>query len=284
MRLILVTCATMLAFAANSVLNRMALAGGGIDAVAFGSVRLVAGAAMLAALCWLTRGKLRLWGQGRIVGVTALFVYIYGFSAAYEVLDAGLGALILFGMVQVTMFASAVYGREAVPPARWVGAALALIGLAWLLWPSGALRISLWHGGLMALAGIGWGFYSLAGRRAGDALQDTAANFAIAAVLGLIPGFWTGHVAGGAAGMHGIVLAMICGAITSGLGYAMWYSVLPHLKATVAAVTQLCVPVIAMAAGIILLGEIVTWRFAGAAALVLGGVAVSLIPQRDNNC
>src|SRR6056297_976432 len=135
MRLFLLSSLTMLAFAANSVLNRMALAGGHIEAIPFGTIRLVAGAAMLAVLCFALRGGLRLGGPGRAVGVTALVMYIYGFSLAYDALDAGLGALILFGMVQLTMFTSAVLHREPVPPLRWAGALLALLGLGWLMWP-----------------------------------------------------------------------------------------------------------------------------------------------------
>ena len=271
---------TMIAFAANSVLNRMALAGGGIDAVAFGSIRLVAGAVMLGALCVVLRGGLRLGGPGRVIGVAALLVYIYGFSGAYEALDAGLGALVLFGMVQITMFAAALWGQEAVPLQRWVGALMAMAGLAWLLWPNDAQAVSLRHAGLMAAAGVAWGMYSLAGRRAVDALQETAATFAIAAVIGVGPGLWIGEIGAGGAAVTGVALAVLAGAVTSGLGYALWYSLLPRLAASVAAVAQLTVPVIAMVGGMVVLGEGVSLRFALAAALVLGGVAVSVLGYR----
>ena len=132
MRLFLLTALTMIAFAANSVLNRMALAGGGIDAMSFGTIRLIAGAVMLGALSLALRGGVRLGGKGRIAGVAALLLYIYGFSTAYTVLDAGLGALILFGVVQITMFAGGLIAREAVPPRRALGAALAFAGLVCL--------------------------------------------------------------------------------------------------------------------------------------------------------
>lgn len=271
---------TMVAFAANSVLNRAALGLGGIDAVGFGSVRLLAGAAMLAALSFALRGGLRIGGAGRIVGVASLLLYIYGFSAAYGRLDAGLGALILFGMVQITMFAGGLIGGERMPARRWLGAAMALGGLVWLLWPSGDLRVGLWHGGLMAAAGIGWGIYSLAGRRAGDALQATAANFVVAAVLGAVPGGLWGEVAPGGAGARAIALAVVSGAVTSGLGYALWYSLLPQIRASAAAVAQLTVPVIAFLGGMVFLGEAMTLRFALASVLVLGGVAVAVWPKR----
>lgn len=188
MRLFLLTALTMVAFAANSILNRLALAGGHIDAVSFGAIRLVAGAAMLAGLCIVLRGGLRLGGPARVSGVLSLLVYMYGFSLAYTALDAGLGALILFGMVQITMFAAALLTREALPALRWIGAGLALAGLAWLMWPGAGTAVSPWHGALMALAGIGWGVYSLAGRKSKDALQATAANFTLAAPVGLLAG------------------------------------------------------------------------------------------------
>ena len=189
MRLFLLTAVTMTAFAANSVLNRMALAEGGIDAVSFGTIRLAAGALTLALLCWLMRGGLRLGGPARVTGVLSLLLYIYGFSLAYDVLDAGLGALILFGVVQITMFAGGILAREPMPPLRWAGAGLAFAGLAWLLWPGAGVPVSPPHGALMAAAGVGWGLYSLAGRRGGDALQATAANFIIAVPLGVALGF-----------------------------------------------------------------------------------------------
>ncbi|QFT94133.1 EamA-like transporter family protein [Roseovarius sp. THAF9] len=283
MRLFLLTALTMVAFAANSILNRLALAGGHIDAVSFGAIRLVAGAAMLAGLCIVLRGGLRLGGPARVSGVLSLLVYMYGFSLAYTALDAGLGALILFGMVQITMFAAALLTREALPALRWIGAGLALAGLAWLMWPGAGTAVSPWHGALMALAGIGWGVYSLAGRKSKDALQATAANFTLAAPVGLLAWLVLPSPAEAAAlSGYGIFLAILAGAVTSGLGYALWYSVLPTLAASVAAVAQLTVPIIALLGGILLLGESLTVQIVLSSALVLGGVALSM-PRRRNS-
>ena len=279
MRLVLLVVLTMVAFAANSVLNRAALAAGGLDAVAFGSVRLLAGAVVLAALCQVLRGGLR-FGPGLAIGVLSLLLYIYGFSAAYDRLDAGLGALVLFGTVQITMFAGGLIAREAMPGRRWLGAGLALLGLAWLLWPVGPAPVSPGHAALMAAAGVGWGLYSLAGRRAGDALQATAANFVVAAALGAVPGLMLGEVAAGGGGRLGLGLAILSGAVTSGLGYALWYGLLPQIRASAAAVAQLTVPVIAMAGGMVFLGEDLSLRFALASVVVLGGVAVAVWPVR----
>lgn len=278
MRLFLLTALTMAGFAANSILNRMALAGGHIGAVEFGTIRLFAGAAILAGLCFALRGGLRLGGPARATGVVALLLYIYGFSLAYEALDAGLGALILFGTVQITMFAGGLVQGEAMPARRWIGAALALAGLAWLLWPAGGAQASLLHGAFMAAAGLGWGLYSLAGRKAEDALQATAANFLFAAPLGLALGLALPiGPAAMAMAWPGVALAVLSGAVTSGLGYALWYALLPRLAASVAAVAQLTVPVIAMAGGMALLGEMLEAKALLASALVLGGVAVSVL-------
>lgn len=279
MRLFLLTTLTMTAFAANSLLNRMALAGGGIDATSFGTIRLVAGAVTLATLVVVLQGVPRLGGPGRVTGVAALLVYVYGFSAAYAALDAGLGALILFAVVQITMFAGALVAGEPVPPRRYAGAGLALAGLAWMLWPAGAVQVSPVHAALMAAAGVGWGIYSLAGRGGGDPLQATAANFVLAAPLGLTLGV---VIAPGAEfpATRGIVLAVLSGAVTSGLGYALWYAVLPRLAASAAAVAQLSVPVIALAGGIVFLGEALGPRLALASGLVMTGVALAALPAR----
>lgn len=284
MRLFLLTTLTMAAFAANSVLNRMALAGGGIDAMSFGAVRLISGAAILAGLSLVLRGGVTLRGPGRLVGVASLLVYVYGFSAAYDALDAGMGALILFGIVQITMFAGGLIAGEPMPPRRWIGSILAFGGLSWLLWPGGGPQVSLLHGLLMALAGLGWGIYSLSGRQSGDALRTTAANFILAAPAGVILAFLLAADTDAMhAGTQGLILAAVSGAVTSGLGYALWYRVLPDLPSSVAAVAQLTVPVIAMAGGMIFLAEALTVPFVLASALVLGGVTVSVLPFRRDS-
>ncbi|MCW8841962.1 MAG: EamA family transporter, partial [Rhodobacteraceae bacterium] len=191
MRLFLLTALTMVAFAANSVLNRVALTDGGMDAELFGLLRLVSGAAMLMLLLGL-QGRRVDFGGGQSGWrqswpVLALLAYIFGFSAAYAALDPGFGALILFSVVQITMFAGALLAHETVPTSRWIGAGLALAGLGWLLWPGGEGVRSGPHIVAMAGAGIGWGIYSLLGRTAGDPLQATAVNFLWAAIAGL---FW----------------------------------------------------------------------------------------------
>ncbi|SMX39192.1 DMT family transporter [Maliponia aquimaris] len=277
MRLIGLTALTMVAFAANSVLNRAALADGAIDAVSFGTIRLWSGAVVLLLLGLVLRRRVVLGGPGRVAGVLGLVLYIYGFSVAYVALDAGLGALILFGTVQVTMFGGSLMGGERPPLLRWLGAMLAFAGLAWLLWPGGGVDLSPLHGLAMVLAGAGWGVYSLAGRKARDPLLATGANFALAAPIGLVLGLLMPVSPEAVAPeTRGIVLAMVSGAVTSGLGYALWYHVLPQVKGSVAAVAQLTVPVIAMAGGMVFLDESLSADFVIAAAVVLGGVALSV--------
>lgn len=269
MRLFGLTMVAMLAFAGNSVLTRMAVGAGAIDAQSFALLRLLAGAGMLAALMVWRRVAWPGW-SGRAAGVGALLVYLFGFSVAYVSLAAGTGALVLFGMVQITMFAGALMAGEAVRPARWTGAALAFGGLVYLVAPG--LRLGAAMPMLaMACAGIGWGIYSLAGRRAGDALAATGANFILAVPLALAIWACFGTAAWD---LRGVGLAVISGAVTSGLGYALWYRVVPQLGASRAAVAQLSVPLLAATAGLGL-GEPVTLRFVLASALVLGGVAVA---------
>lgn len=278
MRLLGLTAVVLVAFAANSVLNRLALAEGGIGPAAFAAIRLGAGAAVLAMLVLARGGRVPLLAPGRAVGAGSLALYMLGFSFAYLTLDAGLGALILFGGVQVTMFAGAVLSREAIPPRRWAGAAVAFGGLAWLLWPEGAGAPDALGAALMAAAALGWGVYSLVGRGAADPLAATAANFAAAlpaalAALALAADF------GGATAL-GVAAAVTSGAVTSGLGYALWYAILPRLGASRAAVAQLTVPVIAVAGGAAVLGEVPTVRMLLAGAVVLGGVWLSLGGRR----
>ena len=279
MRLFLLTTLIMIAFADNSVLTRAALIGSEIDPLQFAWIRAGSGALALAAMVVLRDRKLSLMGPHRLAGAGSLALYMIAFSVAYVDLDAGAGALILFGMVQVTMFASAILAGEPIPVKRWLGAGLAFAGLVWLLWPEGAGQGSPLHGAIMVAAGIGWGIYSLVGRKSGEPLRATAANFILVApicfaALVLMP------VAPDAvpATTKGVWLAIGSGVVTSAMGYALWYTVLPLLAATAAAVAQLTVPVIALAGGILFLGEALTLQFVIASALVLGGVALSLRP------
>lgn len=273
MRLLGLAALTMVAFASNSILNRAALTDGTTGPAAFAAVRMISGALCLAGLAAWRGGLPRLIRPGRWIGTGALLVYMLGFSFAYVALDAGTGALILFGGVQITMFAGALIGGERPVAARWIGAAIAFAGLVWLLWPEAATAPDTLAAGLMVLAAFGWGVYSLAGRGAADPLRETAANFILAAPFTLA--LWMVLPDGMTA--EGFLLAVVSGAVTSGVGYAMWYTLLPRIDASTAALTQLTVPVIAVLGGAVLLAEPPTLRLILASAVVLGGVAFGVL-------
>lgn len=264
----------MIAFAANSVLNRMGLAGDLIDPGSFALIRIFSGAAVLVVLVALRGGGLsKFFAPARGWAVLGLAAYMLGFSFAYLALDAGTGALILFGGVQITMFAGAVLGGKSPKSVQWLGAAIAFAGLIYLLAPS-ATAPDLVSAGLMGIAAVGWGVYSLMGQKVDNPLGATAANFVLALPFGLlalalVPAV---HVSA-----NGAVLAVLSGAVTSALGYALWYWVLPRLATATAAVAQLSVPIIAAGSGAVVLAEPLTFEFGIAAALVLGGIGVSVL-------
>jgi len=271
MRLFLLVALTMAAFAANSLLNRAGIMQAGADALGFAVVRLFAGAGMLGLLVLLRPRTVQWLQPSRVFGVASLLLYLFGFSLAYQALDAGAGALVLFGMVQVTMFLGALALREVIPVTRWLGVGVAMTGLCWLLWPGEGAQLSSGAAGMMALAGVGWGIYSLIGRGAQDPLVDTAANFVLAVPFGMVALIWADwHMSTPA-----FVLAITSGAVTSGLGYALWYALLPQLGAGRAAVAQLSVPVLAILGGALLLAEWPDFEFLLATSVVLLGVALA---------
>ena len=262
----------MLAFAANSLLCRLALGAGLIDAASFTSVRVVSGAVMLG-LIILPRYRSQGRPQVDWRAVVTLFAYMICFSIAYLSLGAGTGALVLFGAVQLTMFGVALRAGEPFSAISWSGLLLAIAGLVYLVSPgvtapdpAGAL--------LMAVTGVAWGCYSLLGRYAADPMESTAYNFIYSLPLVVITSLvfiadfhftWTGAM-----------LAVASGGVASGLGYVIWYAALRGLTAIRAATVQLSVPVIAAFGGVLMLGEDVTLRLILASVATLGGVAIVL--------
>ena len=272
MRLALAILVTLLAFAANSILNRLAVDGGFADPGSFAVIRVASGALMLMGLA---RGRaVPLISRRRIAGAGALAVYMVGFSVGYLTLNAGIGALILFGVVQVAMFAITA-ARGVVPAARQVaGSAVAMGGLAVVLWPAGGWQVHPVGALCMLAAGVGWAVYTLEGRGEPDALAGTAANFVWALPLVLVAPLVDGVPV--VLTPEGVGLAAVAGAVTSGLGYALWYSVLPRISAVAAALAMVAVPLIAVGAGMVLLGETVTARFALGTGLVVGGIVLAI--------
>ncbi len=258
----------MTAFAANSVLTRYALAFDQIAPAAFVAIRLVSGAMVLGILVGLRGNGWR--GQGNPISAAMLLLYAAAFSFAYVSLDTGVGALILFGGVQITMFAGAMLAGERPGPKRWVGMGLGMAGLA-ILFAPGSAAPNLSGAMLMAFAAFGWGVYSLRGKSVEKPLPATAVNFLIAAPFGIL--IWLVMPFSIPSSLTGVALAIISGAAASGIGYAVWYSVLPRLDASFAAIVQLIVPIIALAGGMVFLGEAVTVTFAISTVLILGGVA-----------
>jgi drug/metabolite transporter (DMT)-like permease len=270
----LLTALALTAFAANSLLCRLALREGSIDAASFTSIRLVSGA--MALLIILAVRRERPAGSWR--SALALLLYALPFALAYRRLDAGTGALVLFGAVQATMIASGLRKGERLLAAEIAGLAAALAGLALLARPG--LRAPSPEGLLlMALAGVAWGVYSLRGRSGGRPVAATAGNFLRAAPLALLVGalMWSSmHLSA-----RGALLATASGAITSGVGYVIWYAALRGLSASRAAIVQLAVPALAALGGVLLLGETVTGRLIGSAMLILGGVAVAMRARQN---
>ena len=267
--------AALIAFSGNSLLARVALGGGHIDAATFTLVRLVSGAAVLLVLTALTRPPATLTaaaGRGW-VPAAALFAYAAAFSFAYLRLHAGTGAFILFGAVQVTMLVSAARSGETLLPLQWLGFAIALAGLVYLVLP-GLTAPPLSSAALMGIAGVSWGIYTLRGRRAASPLADTTINFVRAVPLAIVISILAARQLH--ASPRGFLLAVVSGAVTSGLGYTVWYSALRGLTATRAAVLQLAVPVLAAAGGVVFLMEPVSLRLAVSALFVIGGIALTL--------
>lgn len=274
---ILLTVAALLAFAANSVLTRAALAGTTIDAVSFTATRIASGALTL----WLivrirTSGA---EGTGSWISALALFGYAIAFSLAYRSLTAATGALLLFGAVQVTMIGWGLLRGERLARIQWAGVGLAMAGLVWLLMP-GLSAPAPGAAALMLAAGAAWGVYTLRARGVGDPTRVTAANFvraalpaaALLAVVALAgESTWDGR---------GVALAVASGAVASGLGYAIWYAALKHIATHTAAVSQLSVPVITAVAGVLLLSEPLAWPTVTGGACVLGGIALVIRPPR----
>ena len=265
----------MVAFAANSLLCRLALGASLADPVSFTTIRLVSGAVALAAISRLavgsegpqsTKGS---WGSGVV-----LFAYAVAFSLAYVSLSAGMGALILFGAVQVTMLGAALLSGEHLRPAQWAGSAAAIGGLVYLVLPGisapdpvGAL--------LMCVSGIAWGVYSIRGKGVSAPVAMNAGNFLRSAP------FTTAASAVALSRVHlepaGILIALASGIVTSGMGYVLWHRVLRSLTNAQASIVQLSVPVLAAFGGVAFLAEQVSTRLVAASALILGGVALAVL-------
>lgn len=267
----LLLAAVLCAFAANSVLCRLALGAQLIDPVSFTTVRLVSGAVILALVLAARKERMRPRSAVNPVSALALFGYAIFFSLAYVVLDTATGALLVFAAVQLTMLSVGLVRGERPSRLVWAGAFLAASGLAYLLAP-GVTAPPIGAAACMVLAGASWGIYSLRGAGKADPITATAWNFIAAAPLALVLSFlFIGDIR---LSQAGIGWAVLSGAVTSGLGYVLWYAVLPRLSVTTAALVQISVPPLAAFGGIGLLGEAFSARLGLASIIILGGVVL----------
>ncbi len=274
-RLFVLVVLAMIAFAANSLLCRLALRGGGIDAASFTTIRIASGALVLWVIARMRDGTMT--SAGSWSSAAALFGYAAAFSFAYVELPAAVGALILFCAVQVTMIGTGLVRGERLRLSEWLGLALAVGGLLMLTAP-GLTAPDLVGSMQMVVAGVTWGIYSLRGQRAGSPVAENAGNFLKALPLALIfvavapPDLFVTP--------RGLLLAVVAGSITSGLAYAAWYAALPRLTAWRASIVQLSVPVATALAATVLLDERLTLRLIAAGVAIIGGVLLSVVPAR----
>ena len=278
-QVVLLTTLAMIAFASNSLLNRLALGQKAIDPTSYTTIRLVSGAIMLFLIANLQRKNGGAILRGSWISAALLFLYAITFSFAYLSLSAGTGALILFGSVQLTMILVALQRGERPQVMEWIGLWLALGGLVYLVFPG--LAAPSWLGStLMMVAGIAWGFYSIRGRGSQNPLADTAGNFVYAVPMILMLRLvLLGDIQ---FSTNGVMLAALSGALASGVGYVIWYAALRRLTTTRAAIVQLSVPVIAAWSGVVLLAETLSLRLIFAGILILSGIGLSVLGRGKN--
>lgn len=274
MKYFLLTIFALFAFAGNSILCRLALGEGAIDAASFTSIRLLTGVAVLLILLKLRQKNSLDFSQGDWVTSLMLFIYAIGFSYAYVSLETGTGALILFASVQITIIAVGIFSGNKLFAIEWLGVIIAFFGFTYLVLP-GVSAPPLLSFILMSASGVAWGFYTLAGKNSKNPLGDTANNFLrtipFVVILTLVT-FVRSNIS-----LEGVILAMLSGGLASGVGYTIWYMALEGLSATQAAVVQLFVPVIAALAGIFFANEVLTLRLVVSSIMILGGILIVIL-------
>jgi len=273
----LLTSLALIAFAANSVLTKMALGKNAIDASGFTIIRLLSGAIILLIILWVSKNKTSSIKKGSWFSSSMLFIYAIAFSFAYNSLDTGTGALILFGAVQITMITISTINGNRLHFSEWIGVIISFLGFVYLILP-GVTAPSTIGFVLMSVAGVAWGIYTLNGKSSKYPLMDTTYNFIrtipLLIILIIIVYNNINYT------KEGIWLAVISGGLTSGIGYTIWYIALGGLTATQAAVVQLLVPVIAAFGGVIFISEKITLRLSLASFMILGGILIVVIGKK----
>jgi len=270
----ILTGLALIAFAANSVLCRLALGNEAIDAASFTVIRLLSGAIVLFLIIRFTQKNTELSTNGSWIASLMLFLYAITFFYSYISLETGTGALILFGSVQLTMILLSLISGTRLHYTEWAGVIIAFTGFVYLILPSITTPSSVGFL-LMAVAGIAWGIYTLKGRGSQNPLMDTAYNFLRTIPLVILLTIFT--ISHANYSSEGVLLALLSGGITSGIGYTIWYIALGGLSATQAAVLQLLVPIIAALGGVIFVSEAITVRLTISAAMVLGGILMVVL-------
>ena len=271
MKLFFLTSLVMTAFALNSVLARLAMVSDSIGPSNFATIRAGAGALTLILLVLIINKTIPKFTYLTVLRGIALVFYLIGFSFAYLTIDTGIGALILFGGSMFIMFVGALFLNESITKIRIIGMALALFGLFILVDPRFSEN-SLYGIILMFFASFGWGLYTVLGHEQKAPLSNTAGNFVLALLLLLPLTFFMPDSV--QASSYGISLALVSGSITSGIGYALWYFILPKIKIATASTAQLTVPLIAAMGGYLFMSEILNWQFYVASVLILGGISL----------
>lgn len=279
MKILLCTVLALFAFAANSVLCRLALGEGAIDAASFTAIRLLSGVVVLVIILKAAQVGEVVVSKGSWKSSFMLFLYAVTFSFAYISLDTGTGALILFGSVQITMILSGIYLGNKLHKFEIFGVLIAFSGFVYLIIP-GIGTPSLMGFILMTVAGIAWGFYTLAGKGSENALSDTSYNFLRTVPLVIVLVALTFHNA--TLTQKGVVLAMLSGGIASGVGYTIWYVAIKGLSATQAAVVQLLVPVIAAIGGVLFAHEMFSLRMILSSLMILGGILFVVLAKHHS--
>ncbi|OTG66527.1 DMT family transporter [Acinetobacter silvestris] len=267
----------MIAFAANSVLCRLALAGQQIDPMSFSSIRIVSGAVVLFVIWWLSAARSKI--EWNFKNGMFLATYILAFTYAYVKIDAGVGALLLFGTVQLTMVFYGIFHGEILNLQKGFGLLIALAGIIVLLLP-GVSAPSLFYSLMMGISGLAWAAYSISGKRMLNPLSSSLANFIVAVPIVLIVSFVLKQDI--FMNTKGVVLAMISGGLTSSIAYVLWYSIVKNIDRITASTVQLSVPCFAILGGSLFIGEEVSLRVILSAVVVLCGITVVIFASRKN--
>jgi len=273
-KLIATLTITLLFFSSNSLLNKAALSSHLMDPYSFTLLRLLSGAVMLVMIIYFKDKKISFNPKKNWLSSFMLFVYAISFSYAYLSLDAGIGALILFAMVQITLIIFALVYKESLSFKKIVGLVISLAGLIYLLYPKDSFELSLFHSFLMLLAGAAWGIYTILGKNSTNAILHTADNFTKALVYVII--FYIFFVDTIQLNGQGIVLAVISGGITSALGYSLWYYLLPKLSIITSGSLQLLVPPISIFLSVLILGEPLSVTLILSTIVILGGILITI--------